>query len=203
MSTHRTAARHGIEWQSIPLPVDGALVIVRRPHTDRRGAFDRLLDPALLAELTGQPFSVAQLARSANPAADTLRGLHYQLAPRQESKLVWCSSGSALDIVLDLRADSPTHGRVATVPLTAADTISVFVPAGCAHGYLTTQRETVLQYATDAPYDPDLARGVSWQSADVRQLWPLPAGVVPTLSARDAELPVFAAGELPRLRRSE
>jgi len=181
----RKHTQDGVTYTSHELHLSGVWMVQRTPHTDERGEFDRLYDPALLALVVGAHLKVAQLALVKNPAEGTLRGLHYQLPPCQEQKLVWAMRGSVLDVVLDLRAGSPTWGKAAQVQLQAGDGRGVYVPPGCAHGYLTMEPDSWVQYATSAPYSPEHARGVHWLAAQ-KNWWP---GEVRLVSERDEALP--------------
>lgn len=192
----------GVTYSSSPLRIGGAFIIRRSAHTDERGVFDRLHDPALLAAVAGFQLEAMQVALVQNPAQGTLRGLHYQTAPMQEAKLVTCLQGEVLDVLLDLRADSPSWGKAAAVVLSAADRRSVLVPPGCAHGYITLKPYTWVQYTTDAPYSPQHAQGLHWSCAG--PVWGNWTSAGPAyISERDKGLPAPPPAELPRLQLAQ
>lgn len=191
--------RHGVTYtvrtlyaggEGEALPLQGALQLVGSPAHDERGDFHRLFDVVVMSQLGMDPV-VSQVAVSVNHDAGVLRGLHYQLPPYQEAKLVSCVQGALLDVVVDLRDGSPTWGRWATVALAGGDGRSVYVPRGFAHGYQTLVPGTVVHYTTSQPYEPSKARAVRWNCECLGLSWPLP----PHLSPRDAAAP----RELPRL----
>ena len=115
---------------------------------------------------------------SENPRRHTLRGLHYQAPPAEEAKLVRCLRGAAHDVALDLRAGSPTYGRCFATVLSAEARNAVFIPRGCAHGFLTLVDDTVLEYMIDTPYAPDLARGLRWDDPAFGIAWPATPAVI-------------------------
>jgi len=180
--THHT--RHGIHWRAEQHP-SGLTYIEHTAWTDLRGRFDRIYDPAILAELNC-PMEVAEIAQVSNPIAKTLRGMHYQEAPYAQAKLVQVLRGEVLDIVLDLRIGT-TYGFTAAPVLKPGALL--YVPAGFAHGYLTLEANTVVQYLMSRPYEPAAARGVHWSTVNIRPLVP------ELISGRDEALPM----EWPRL----
>jgi dTDP-4-dehydrorhamnose 3,5-epimerase len=153
-------------------------------HGDERGSFTetfREWDWAPL--LNGARFVQDNQSRSA--AAGTIRGLHYQMPPFAQGKLVQVISGRILDVAVDLRRGSPTFGRHAAVELTD-DGKQVFVPAGFAHGFMTLAPNTIVTYKVTAAYDPKSERGIAWDDPDLGIAWPRPAA---TLSPRDRQWP--------------
>jgi dTDP-4-dehydrorhamnose 3,5-epimerase len=116
--------------------------------------------------------SVVQCNVSFNTRKGTLRGMHYQEAPRGEAKLVRCTSGSIYDVIIDLRSDSPTFKRWVAVTLTALQRNMIYVPEGCAHGFLTLEDETEVFYQMSEFYSPESARGVRWDDPTFRIVWP-------------------------------
>jgi dTDP-4-dehydrorhamnose 3,5-epimerase len=167
------------------LPVAGVLLVREQRHPDQRGAFTRVVDlPALSA--ASRRFEVVQVSYAENSSAGTIRGLHYQVSPHQESKIVWCVGGSAFDVLVDVRPDSPTFGKWVGVRLSAAEPCSVLVPPGVAHGYQCLEDDTTMAYLIDAPFHPESARTLRWDDVQVAIPWPLPLGPI---SSRDAEAP--------------
>lgn len=171
------------------LPLIGAYLIRLRPHADHRGFFARTfcVDEFAAAGLPAQ-FPQQNLARSTR--AGTLRGMHLQLAPFAEDKLVRCVRGRIFDAIVDLREDSPTYRRSCAVTLDAVDGDALFVPAGFAHGYQTLEDETDVLYAMSSRYAPAAARSIRWNDPALRIDWPLPD---PILSDTDRAAPGLEA----------
>lgn len=168
-------------------PLPGVLVLEAARHADNRGFFQRCFCRAEL-EALGFPVEVAQGNVSFSERRGTLRGLHHQVGPSAERKLVTCLAGGVHDVVLDLRPDSPAYGRHAAVELTPENRRVLLVPEGCAHGFLTTADATLMLYLVTAPHDPARERGVRWDDPAFAIPWPFPPTV---LSPRDAALPNF------------
>lgn len=118
--------------------------------------------------------------------AGVLRGLHFQLPPHAQAKLVWVVRGSVLDVAVDLRRDSPTYGRHYCVELSAENMLRLFLPRGFAHGYLTLAPDTEFLYKVDAPYMPQADAGILWSDPDLGIAWPESK---PVLSGKDRMLP--------------
>jgi dTDP-4-dehydrorhamnose 3,5-epimerase len=165
----------------------GVFEICIEPRFDERGFFARTwcrrefenhgLDPRLV-----------QCNVSFNPRRGTLRGLHYQSAPCEESKIVRCTRGAIYDVVLDLRPESPTFKAWIAVILTAENRNMVYVPEGCAHGFLTLEDESEIFYQMSEFYDPASARGVRWDDPAFRITWP---EQITLISDRDRTYPNF------------
>lgn len=115
---------------------------------------------------------VVQCNVSFNTRKGTLRGMHYQEAPKGEAKLVRCTSGSVYDVVIDVRSDSPTFKRWIAATLTAQQRNMIYVPEGCAHGFLTLEDDTEVFYQMSEFYSPELARGVRWDDPAFQIVWP-------------------------------
>ncbi len=170
-----------------PLALPGAFVFLGESHDDDRGGFDRLVDFGVLNEL-GLDSTVSQVSTARNARAGTLRGLHYQEAPDQESKTLWCTSGSLFDVLLDLREDLDTYGSWVSVELTSDEPMALHVPPGVAHGYQTTAPHTDLTYLISAPHAPQSARTIRWDDPTLAIPWPL---AVTAISAKDAQAAVW------------
>lgn len=167
--------------------IPGVLIVRSDSQKDERGAFTRIHARAEFAE-HGISAVPEQSSLSFNHARGTVRGLHYQLAPFNEAKLVVCLTGSMYDAVVDLRKSSPTFGRAIGIHLAArSDTMIVYVPEGCAHGFQTLEDNTMLLYMISAPYNANAARGVLWNDPALRLAWPLREDVV--ISERDKAFP--------------
>jgi dTDP-4-dehydrorhamnose 3,5-epimerase len=170
--------------------VAGAWVVETEPAADERGMFARTFDAGAFRE-RGMSAEVAQCSTSYNHRAATLRGLHYQAAPHAECKLVRCTAGAAYDVIVDLRADSPTRLRWAAVELTSENRRAVYVPRGVAHGFQTLVDGSELLYMIDHPHVPEAARGVRWDDPAFGIEWPDPGGER-TISERDRAFPDYS-----------
>lgn len=167
------------------LPMRGAMLVRNEVHRDDRGSFRRIADLQEM-DAAGVDSTVAQVSAAVNEVAGTLRGLHYQAAPHQESKTLWCSMGSVFDVLVDLRPGEPTCGSWISVRLTAGGNVALHVPPGVAHGYQTLQDDTELVYLVSTPHHPGSARILRWSDPTVGITWPLP---VTRISDRDREAP--------------
>lgn len=164
------------------------MVIDVEPHRDHRGFFARIscndefrahgLDPGIV-----------QSSISYNGKRGTLRGMHYQAAPHEETKLVRCTAGAIYDVVVDLRRSSETYCRWAAVELTAANRRTLYVPRGVAHGFITLTDDAEVLYQMGVAYVAEAARGARWDDAAFGIEWPMEPRVI---SERDR---TFAAWE--------
>jgi dTDP-4-dehydrorhamnose 3,5-epimerase len=167
--------------------VAGAFVLEPERLADERGFFARTFSAAEFGALGLDP-AVAERSVAYNAVRGTLRGLHYQAPPHQETKLVRCVRGAAYDVAVDLRPGSPTHLRWAAAELTGENGLGFYIPAGCAHGYLTLSDETELDYQISVPHAPAAASGVRWDDPVFGIAWP---GVPEVISPRDASYPDY------------
>jgi dTDP-4-dehydrorhamnose 3,5-epimerase len=123
--------------------------------------------------------------------AGILRGLHFQRPPHAQAKLVSCVRGRIWDVAVDVRAGSPTYGRWTAAELSAENGLQAFVPVGYAHGYVTLEPDTEVEYKVSDFYAPDCEGGLVWNDQDVAVAWPL-EGLEPILSDKDKLLPRLA-----------
>jgi dTDP-4-dehydrorhamnose 3,5-epimerase len=154
-----------------PTAVEGAYLVEPEPRGDERGFFARLFD-ADEFETHGLASRFPQINNSLSRYAGTLRGLHYQIAPAGEAKLLRCVRGAVFDVVLDLRERSPTFGRWAGKTLTPANLLMMYVPAGCAHGFLTLEPDTEVIYLASTPYVGAQERIIRWNDPKFAIDWP-------------------------------
>lgn len=168
--------------------ISGAVVIRPEKMEDERGFFARTADADEFREHGIDP-AIAQRSVSFNRRRGTLRGLHYQAAPHEENKLVWCSRGAIYDVIVDLRRDSPTYRRWVATTLSADGFESLFVPKGCAHGFITLEDDTAVRYDISVPYVPALARGVRFDDPAFGVEWPFAPVVI---SPRDLGFAPYA-----------
>ena len=165
----------------------GAYLIEPERLQDERGFFARVYCEREF-EKRGLVSKFVQWSISRNPRKGTLRGMHYQVAPHEETKLIRCTAGAMYDVIIDLRKDSPTFRRWAATELSAENCLSLYVPAGFAHGFLTLHDATEVAYHISPFYQPEATRGVRWDDPAFRISWP---GGEKILSERDRGYPDF------------
>jgi dTDP-4-dehydrorhamnose 3,5-epimerase len=171
----------------VSLPVAGAFQVLPAPHEDDRGSFARVWSSAAFAELGLAPgFAETSLSRTSRRG--TLRGIHYQVAPHAEAKLVTCLQGEIWDVILDLRPESSTYRCWHGGHLAAAGAESVYIPEGVAHGLLTLTDDVQVLYQISAIHDPSSARGVRWDDPTFAIDWPANPSI---LSERDRSFPDY------------
>jgi len=170
------------------LPIAGAFLIRPTLRTDERGHFARLWCEEELRK-QGLVDRVAQVNTGFSPKAGTLRGMHFQRAPHAEVKIARCVRGAVFDVAVDLRVASPTYRRWAGVELAPDNGCMLYVPEGCAHGYLTLAADTELIYFTSFRYEPGSAGGVRHDDPAFAIRWPVPVKVI---STADASWPGFS-----------
>ena len=153
-------------------PVRGAFLIDLEKRGDERGFFARAFCKNEFAERELETEFV-QINNSLSAAKGTLRGMHYQLAPAAEVKVVRCVAGALWDVILDLRPDSPTYGRWFGAELSAENRRMIYAPKGLAHGFVTLQDDTEAFYLVSAFYAPERERGVRWNDPAFGIEWPI------------------------------
>lgn len=170
------------ELTYIATPLAGVMQVRRHAHVDARGSFCRLFDADTLASM-GWTAAVAQVNHSVNTALGTVRGMHYQMAPWAEKKLVSCVRGRIWDVAVDLRRGSPSflhwHGQ----ELSAQSGVALLIPEGCAHGFQALSDDAELIYCHSAPFVPQAQAGLHPCDPRLAIQWPL---AVQRLSLRDA-----------------
>ena len=154
------------------LPLLGAHLIELEKRGDERGFFARFFCETEFAQ-HGLHASFAQINNSLTAKAGTLRGMHYQLPPAAEVKVVRCIRGALFDVILDLRPHSPTFGQSFGAELSAENRTMLYVPEGFAHGFVTLAPETEALYLVSAPYAPAAERGIRFDDPKFGILWPL------------------------------
>jgi len=161
----------------ITTPIRSAYLIDPSQHLDDRGRFMRAWCIREFAD-NGLQFVPIQANLGFSRCKGTLRGMHFQVAPALEAKLVRCTKGAMYDLVLDLRPESPTYGKSYGVELSAENGRMLFLPEGCAHGYQTLEDSTEMYYMTSAFYTPEAARGVRFDDPAFQIEWPLRPTVI-------------------------
>ena len=168
-------------------PLAGVFIVSRERLRDTRGHLERLFDAPALSGLLGDR-AIVQVNRTYTEQAGTVRGLHVQLPPKAETKVVSCLRGSVFDVAVDLRPGSSTFGEWFGCELTADNGRALWIPEGCAHGVQTLERDSELLYLHTADYAPDSEAALNPLSADVGIDWPRE---ISRLSERDASAPAF------------
>ena len=168
--------------------IEGAWSIDPTPHLDERGRFMRAWCRREFADHSIQ-FDPVQANMSESLKAGTIRGLHYQIPPHAEAKLMRCTRGSVYDVLVDLRPDSPTLGRWFGLELSATNARMLFVPPLCAHGYQTLSQDAETYYLTSAYFAPAAVRGLRFDDPGLMIQWPL---LVSDVSEQDQRWPTFS-----------
>jgi dTDP-4-dehydrorhamnose 3,5-epimerase len=164
-----------------PTPIAGVVEVAIEPHGDDRGFFARTYCTREFEAAGLTPLS-AQANLSFNPRAGTLRGLHFQRPPAAEAKLVRCTRGRVYDVAVDVRPGSPTYLRHVGVVLDADERNALYVPEGCAHGYLTLEDGCEVVYQVSEFYTPGVEGGLRWDDPALAIAWP---HEVRAISAKD------------------
>ena len=172
-----------------PTELPGAVLVDLERHEDERGYFARTWC-AREFHAAGLSDRLVQASVSYSRRRGTLRGMHYQVAPHEEDKLVRCTAGAIWDVAVDLRPDSPTFLRHVAVELSAAEGRAFYIPRGFAHGFQTLEDDTEVFYQMSAFYAPEAGRGLRWNDPALGITWPL---ADPILHPRDAAYPDYRA----------
>ena len=167
--------------------IAGALLFTPQPYVDERGFFSRTFDADVAREAGIDPAGFAQdsLSRSAR---GVVRGMHIRRG-RGEAKLVRCSYGAVFDVIVDLRPGSATYGNLESFELRGDEQVSLYVPAGCAHGFQALTEPADVAYRIDRPHDPSEDVSIAFDDPELDIPWPLPVTLV---SARDKKAPSLA-----------
>jgi len=172
----------------IPARFKGVWLIEQEPHYDDRGYFSRTY---CQSEFGSKKLNTIwpQCNLTLTKKRGILRGLHYQANPKPEIKLVRCSAGSIFDVVVDVRRDSPTYKQWEGFVLSESNLLSLYIPAGFAHGFQALEDDSQVFYQMSEFYAPTLARGIRWNDPDINVIWPI---ANPVTSTRDAQLPLIS-----------
>lgn len=157
--------------------LNGAYTIEPERITDARGFFARAFDRNIFTSYDLNA-DVVQCNISYNHLRGTLRGMHFQVPPYAETKLVRCTAGAIYDVIIDLRPESPSFRQWISVELSADNHRLLYVPEGFAHGYQTLVDHTEVYYQTSAPYVAEAGRGLRYDDPAIGITWPLPVTVI-------------------------
>ena len=174
-------------------PIDGPLLITPQLFGDNRGFFFESWNQRRFDEAVGEPITFSQDNHSRS-SRGVLRGLHYQLQPEPQGKLVRCSAGTIFDVAVDLRRSSPTFGQWVGAELSADNHCQLWVPVGFAHGFLTLSEAAEVLYKASGYWSKACERSLRWNDPHLAIAWPLEqlAGLEPLLAAKDAAAPTLA-----------
>ncbi|MCM3786617.1 dTDP-4-dehydrorhamnose 3,5-epimerase [Neobacillus mesonae] len=175
-----------------PLHLEGALLIEPKVYGDHRGFFMESYNKEVF-ERKGIHHTFIQDNHSLSAEAGVLRGLHYQLPPRAQTKLVRVIAGAIYDVIVDIRKNSPTFGQWAGFILSEDNKRQLLVPKGFAHGFCTLVPHTQVIYKVDEYYSPEHDRGILWNDSTLNIDWPVSQ---PVLSDKDEKHPLLVDAEL-------
>jgi len=167
--------------------LDGAFIIDLEKRSDDRGFFARFFCKIEFRN-NNLNSDIVQINNSLSKSKATLRGMHYQLAPKAEDKIIRCVKGSLYDVILDLRADSATFGKWYGLELTAENRKMLYVPKGFAHGFITLEDYTEALYLVTEYYSPETERGIRWNDPKFSINWPITPLII---SDKDQNFPDF------------
>ncbi len=176
--------------KTFPTKIHGAWLLKPKVFGDARGFFLESWNRQTFSEL-GLDVDFVQDNHSRS-SWNVLRGLHYQAGAAAQGKLVWVTSGTVFDVLVDLRLSSPTFGVWDGYMLTTDAHERLWVPPGCGHGFLVVSDTCDFHYKCTKPYMPETERAVRWNDPDLDIDWPLQIGMEPVLSTKDAAAPLFA-----------
>lgn len=175
-----------------PLKLEGIFLLEPVVHGDNRGFFMESYNESALQSL-GLNHHFIQDNHSLSAEPGVIRGLHYQLRPKAQTKLVRVLSGAIYDVVVDIRKSSPTYGQWAGVILSAYNKRQLLVPKGFAHGFCTLVPDTQVLYKVDETYSPEFDRGIRWDDPALAIDWPVSH---PVLSEKDGRHPLLKDAEM-------
>ncbi|MDN4066525.1 dTDP-4-dehydrorhamnose 3,5-epimerase [Paenibacillus vini] len=178
--------------KQIPLNLEGAALLEPVVHGDHRGFFMESYNQEIMNSL-GLKFDFIQDNQSLSAEPGVLRGLHYQLNPKAQTKLVRVLTGAIYDVILDIRRNSPTFGQWVGVILSEYNKRQLLMPKGFAHGFCTLVPNTQVLYKVDEYYSPEHDRGILWNDPALGIDWPVGE---PQLSDKDRHHPLFADAEM-------
>ncbi|MHC1788830.1 dTDP-4-dehydrorhamnose 3,5-epimerase [Solidesulfovibrio sp.] len=173
--------------------IPGLVVVKPKVFGDHRGFFLETYSCEAFAR-AGLEYTFVQDNHARSGSKGVLRGLHFQLPPATQAKLVWVTRGAVFDVVVDLRVGSPTYRQWYGIELSEDNFLRLMVPRGFAHGYVTLTDNAEFMYKVDAPYAPAQDAGIAWNDPDIGVAWPV---TDPILSEKDAAQPRLADAGSP------
>jgi dTDP-4-dehydrorhamnose 3,5-epimerase len=173
------------------LGLGGVVEIIPKKFGDARGFFSETYQRQRFVD-AGIAQDWMQDNQSLSAEKGTLRGLHFQVAPVAQDKLIRVLRGSIFDVAVDIRNGSPTYGKWVSCELSAVKFNQLLIPKGFAHGFLTLEPDVEVLYKVSAPYSPACDRGIRWNDPAIGVEWPLVPGQQPVLSGKDSQAPLLA-----------
>lgn len=173
-----------------PQSIPDVILFEPKVHGDQRGYFAETFRQDVFDQATGYKVEFIQDNESSS-SRGVLRGLHFQLPPHAQSKLVRVIKGAVLDVAVDIRQGSPTFGQHVAVELTEENKHQLFVPRGFAHGFVVLSEQAIFAYKVDNYYSPECDRGLAWNDPDINIDWQLPEQQI-KLSDKDTRQPTLA-----------
>jgi len=164
--------------------IQGCYTFQSRIFRDQRGTFGKMYSQEIFKQM-GLDIPVSEVFFSSSNK-NVIRGMHFQAPPHDQAKIVNCISGKILDVVLDLRKNSPSYGKSIGLELTGDNETTVFIPRGCAHGFYTYEDKSIVTYVVETNHNKDADQGVLWNSFGFS--WPSKDAI---LSTRDQQFPTF------------
>lgn len=171
--------------------IEGSYLITQEPHRDERGFFARSYCADEFNK-AGLNYKFSQVNNSQTEKKHTLRGLHFQLKPHQEAKLIRCISGIIWDVIVDLRPNSSSFKKWFSTELSAQNRNSLYVPEGCAHGFLSLTDDTEIIYFVSQSYNPYHERTLHWSDPEIDIKWPVNPVIVSHKDANGLSLNLLA-----------
>ena len=185
------------------LSIEGAYLATHRVFPDERGLFREWFKADEISSID-KSFSVQQ-ANYSRSKQWVIRGIHYSLAPEGQSKVVTCASGAVIDVLIDLRLNSPTYLKVVYIELSEESGNVVYIPSGVGHGFIVQSESASVVYLTSSGYSPEFEKAICPTDPALGIQWPLPAGQLGVISKADTEAPTLSQaiedGALPNFSR--
>lgn len=173
--------------------LEDVFVIEPTVFGDHRGWFMETYSESKFQE-AGIDLNFVQDNQSFSKTRGTLRGLHYQLNPKAQTKLVRCTKGAIFDVAVDIRKGSPSYGKWFGIELNAENKKQLLIPKGFAHGFMTLTSDVEVQYKVDELYAPDCDRGIIWNDPQIGIEWPI--DITPVLSEKDEKAPLLKEADI-------
>jgi dTDP-4-dehydrorhamnose 3,5-epimerase len=170
----------------------GVKIIEPKVFDDHRGWFIESYNEALF-QAAGIEIRFVQDNHSFSAGKGTIRGLHYQLKPKAQAKLVRCTNGAIFDVAVDIQKGSPAFGKWVGIELSAENKRQLLIPKGFAHGFITLTDKAEVQYKVDELYDPEYERRILWNDPEIGITWPI--DMTPILSVKDENTPPLSEAE--------
>jgi dTDP-4-dehydrorhamnose 3,5-epimerase len=170
----------------------GVKIIEPKVFGDHRGWFMETYSDALF-QAAGIEIRFVQDNQSFSIVKGTIRGMHYQLKPKAQAKLVRCTNGAIFDVAVDIRKGSPAFGKWVGIELSSENKRQLLIPKGFAHGFMTLTDTVEVQYKVDELYAPECDRGILWNDPQIGIVWPI--DITPILSVKDENTPFLSNAE--------